>query len=63
MAEYDPNDAVEQAAAALVQPLYTKPPVRYLDGIPIGYFRDRVCYVPQFGGGYYLRDPEKGDHL
>lgn len=29
------------------------------DGIPVGDFRDRVCYVPQFGGGYELRDPER----
>lgn len=36
-----------------------KPVPAEIDGIPVGDFRDRVCYVPQFGGGYELRDPER----
>lgn len=56
----DPNDSIEQAAAALVPPAVEP---RFLDGIPIGDYPDRVCYVPMWGGGYYLRDPEKGEPL
>ena len=34
-----------------------------LDGIPVGYYPDRVCWIPEFGGGYFLHDPERHDRL